>query len=91
MQIFVTKFFNINEIIPPLKYNTITYTININENDVYINIGELKNKIEIKTGFLAKEMRFIFNGKQLCDDYCLDHYGITNFSTIHWFQRLRGD
>lgn len=53
-------------------------------------IAHLKKEIGVKTEIPPDEMRLIYAGKQLEDEYCLFNYNIKKESTLHLVLKLRG-
>ena len=55
-----------------------------------LTISQIKNIIEYNENIPSDEIRLIFAGKQLEDQYTLGYYNILKDSTIHIIQRLKG-
>jgi len=54
------------------------------------SILELKHKISENVEIAVRDMRLVFQGKSLADEYSLDHYGIRNDSLVHLTVALKG-
>jgi hypothetical protein len=53
-------------------------------------VAEVKECVAKLAGMEPHEVRLIFAGKRLDDGRTLDHYGVSNDSTLHVFVRLPG-
>jgi hypothetical protein len=60
--------------------NEATITLHV---DLLTTIGELKKKIAEQSKYLKLQLRLIYGGRQLADQFSLQHYDIREGSTIH--------
>ena len=55
-----------------------------------LTIAELKNEVSSREGVPVQQQRLIFQGKQLENDYALNHYNIQPTNTIHLVLHVKG-
>ena len=55
------------------------------------SIENVKALVAVESGLPPDKQTLIFSGKQLEDGRLLSEYGIRSDSTLHVFERLRGD
>ena len=58
--------------------------------DPYMTVEELKEQIEEREGTPKQQQRIILRGKQIENDFDMEHYGITESDVLHLVLRLRG-
>ena len=63
-----------------IKTETKTLTLDVERSDT---IGNIKTKIQDKTGILPKYQRLVFIGQKFEDDHTLSDYNIQKESTFH--------
>lgn len=54
-------------------------------------IYDLKQYLQVRTGIPSNQIRLIFAGVTLGDEYTLDYYDLPEHATLHLLLALRGD